>query len=234
MAAVEIQCIQTWAKKSGVPEDAVQNQWIFHYGSGADLPDAMDDIRDNLLQFWTNIDAGQTNAPEQYMSPALSDGVDGVVLDFYDITAHLDGTSHGTPIGRRTLTLTPGGGTIGTGLPDEVSTVLTFHRPYGTDEEFAVGSRPRARDRGRLYFGPLDRTVLLADSLGEVRIDPVVCQDFVVAAAILAAHVDTTRWAQWSRVTASIGIVASGWMDNAFDTQRRRGVLPNVRMPFSV
>lgn len=232
MPAVEIQAIQTWQKQSGIPEDAVQNSWVFHYGSGADLTDAMDNIRDNLLEFWTNIDPGGTAAPESYMSPSLSAAADAVSIDFYDITAHLDGTTHGTPIGRRTLTLTPSIG--GIGLPDEVASVLTFHRPYSTDVEFAGATRPRARDRGRLYFGPLSSSVLLADDVDEVRINPVMCQDFVIAASNLAAHVDTTRWAQWSRVTASIGIVSSGWMDNAFDTQRRRGVEPSVRMPFSV
>src|SRR5262249_44391393 len=52
-------------------------------------------------------------------------------------------------------------------LPNEVAAVVSLRAAYGTDPEHNGTLRPRADDRGRFYFGPLDGTAL--DSVAQAN-----------------------------------------------------------------
>jgi hypothetical protein len=108
--------------------------------------------------------------------------------------------------------------------------VLSFHGPYGTDVEFAPGARPRSRDRGRIYVGPL------TNSLEAFQFDALTKRCFVSAQfrddLTKAAHAlfvelqgvaPVWNWVVWSRKKADISVVASASVDDGWDTQRRRG-----------
>ena len=41
-------------------------------------------------------------------------------------------------------------------------------------------------------------------------------------------------WVQLSRVAANTHVVTNGWVDNAFDTQRRRGEEADQRLLFPI
>lgn len=229
----EILCVQKWPRKSGIPEDSVDMSWVFHYGTGAPDAAAFDAIAALLDDFWTNTPTGGTSAPQNYLNLVLSNNADAVVLEFYDITSTLDGSPHGSPVGMRTLSLVPGGS--GT-MPSEVCSVLSYKSPYGTDVEFGAGAlRPRSRDRGRIYIGPLAGSAFVVDTTTkEALITPQCRDDFVAAAADLAGDHTTVAWGQWSRAKAEVALVDEWWMDNACDIQRRRGIKATARSSGSV
>jgi len=131
---------------------------------------------------------------------------------------------------------------LGTGspLPAECAITLSFRG------EAASGANMRRRS-GRIFLGPLD-TIVLAGRDGDAAIDSGVIGDIVAAAdALIAAGVASdTKWATFSPSTAApepwtdIAIssatfqVASGWVDDAFDTIRSRGVAPTSRQTFAI
>lgn len=109
----------------------------------------------------------------------------------------------------------------GTGLPRECAIVLSFQ-----------GSRaagfPQARRRGRIYIGPV-----LANTNVSGRPSSTTTQDIADAAEALrtALLVDPQHyWAVWSTVDQEAVQIENGWVDNAFDTQRRRGVATTSRV----
>lgn len=104
----------------------------------------------------------------------------------------------------------------GTPLPSEVALCLSFQGQR-------VPGFPQARRRGRVYLGPYSTT---ANSSG--RPSSTVITNVTTAAATLKSNIlalgDDTVWSVWS-VADQTGVpIDNGWVDNVWDTQRRRGV----------
>lgn len=136
-------------------------------------------------------------------------------------------------------------GTLGTftfsdadALPTEVAITMSF--------EGALDSGlNRARRRGRLYLGPLDIGPASTTD-GFVRVG-ITSAELIQAAAneLIAGQDATYTWSVFSPTTAgaqpwSPSAIASatvavdhGWIDDAFDTQRRRGTAANFRYPIT-
>lgn len=113
----------------------------------------------------------------------------------------------------------------GTSLPAEVALCLSFQADR-------VSGISQARRRGRLYFGPWDTTALGTDQ----RPSPALVTTLSNAAtAFLAQSVTDTDWlwVVYSTVLDDISYVSNGWIDNAFDTQRRRGLEYTARTLWS-
>lgn len=108
-------------------------------------------------------------------------------------------------------------------LPHEVALCLSF-------QAARQSGIPQARRRGRIYVGPL-RTAAVAAG-GEVQASVVtqlatIGDDFLTATAASAVV-----WGVYSTVDQDLYAVANGWVDNAFDTQRRRGTTATARTVF--
>lgn len=220
--------IQTWPRRSGITADAVQFQWVFGSNGLASADTDATSIQAKMDDFW-NVETSSGSAPSDWMAPSLSLAADAISFAFTDITDHLDGSDAGAPFAYRTITSSSTGGSFD--YPEEICTVLSYHRDYATDVEFDDPIRPRARDRGRLYFGPLKVAVADFDAVTlEVRIAEIVQDTFVYAAQDLMGADDATVWVQWSRANASVDAVTVASMDNAFDIQRRRGNAPTSRV----
>ena len=151
-----------------------------------------------------------------FLSPTLS----GTVTTYkYDISSHLSGSSPaGPPVGSHTLF-----GPAGTGspLPSECAVALSYHADYSTIPEHEAGARPRSRYRGRLYMGPLNTTAL---DHAATTFRPIVSSGITTAAHDAAATLKATGfWGVWSRHDSAVRVVMGGWIDDAFDSQRRRG-----------
>lgn len=101
----------------------------------------------------TTAPSGATNAATHYLSPVVSSGANSAMINAYDVSSHLDGTPHGSPV--TGTSFTPNMGIVSSSWPEGVCCAVTLQAPYGTDVEFAPAARPRSRDRGRFYFGPL-------------------------------------------------------------------------------
>lgn len=188
------------AKASGIPEDAVTNTfWCI-----ADDVTALSGFTTQLGLFYGELDT--------FWSQQMA--TTGHTITSYDF---------GDPEPRAPvqvvtgLTLSLGSGS----LPMEVALCLSFQAPRqsGTDQ---------ARRRGRVYLGPFD-TASLDSSGGPAQ----AVYDAVTAAGqglLDASQAATTwAWAVYSTVNQAAIEVTSAWVDNAWDTVRRRGTTANAR-----
>lgn len=215
-------------KLSGIPADAVENTFAFATAAAADATAAAA-ITTQLNDFY-----GASHGAFGSVCSWLADSVSIAnpwPITFYDISAHLGGTAHGSPFA--TGIITPG--TVGTdSLPSELAACLSFRGGYGTDVEFGAGgtTRPRARDRGRVFIGPLKRGAVTESSPTEEGLIVGGCCQSLVSAGDALKGDATYTWSVWSRKKASLEAVTDVWADNAFDVQRRRGVKATQRFAF--
>lgn len=146
----------------------------------------------------------------------------------------------GPPVATLTQTITGGVPTTQGALPCEVAAALSFHGDYTSVAEYGPDvdsdgwpdSRPRARYRGRLYIGPLGSGVLTTDG---TTFKPTLTSTFrnaLVAAGTALMGATTVKWSTHSRTDRRFDTVVGGWVDDAFDTQRRRGPAPTVKTTF--
>lgn len=114
----------------------------------------------------------------------------------------------------------------GTALPDEVAICLSFQGQR-------TAGLPQARRRGRIYFGPLRTTAATGN-----RPSTTLISTLATAAATFGAQVSALgagyAWGVWSPSDQELVEISDGWVDNAFDTQRRRGVATTSRTTFVV
>lgn len=108
----------------------------------------------------------------------------------------------------------------GDSLPSEVALCLSFQAER-------IGGLPQARRQGRVYLGPID-----VSSNTNGRPTATLVNAIAGAAAVLKDDIEAigaTFWDVYSTVNGTGAHVSTGWVDNAFDTQRRRGVARTSR-----
>jgi hypothetical protein len=113
-------------------------------------------------------------------------------------------------------------------LPQEVALCLSFQGPR-------VSGQNQARRRGRVYLGPW---ATAAGDSGTGRPEAAMVTAINDSAnTFLAASIAATSWS-WAVISTAAGgpavavPVENGWVDNSWDTQRRRGNSPGVRSVF--
>lgn len=222
----------TLENKSGAPRDRIVNGFAFICPSGPTSTE-YNAIATGLEAFYNSAPTGGTFAIGKYMGGQLSRSIKPVVR-CYDITGKEAGgplNPMGSPaqvqdfLGTLTVPISSNN------LPAEVAIAITLQAAYGTDVEFGGGTRPRARDRGRVYIGPLTNGVFATDgTTGQVTVDPVVQDNFARAAKDLGLMAGGPVLAVWSRANASLKNVSNVWVDNDFDVQRRRSARATSRL----
>lgn len=230
-----ILCRVSLAATSGIPADGATNDFAF---LAADTSSGtLDGITQSIVDLYT---LGHTsNALGVYLSSALSRSASACGIDVYDLTGHLDGSPTGSPIYTTAFTL-PGVGFSAANQPSEVAVVFAYLADgWETIPETAINPspppatlRPRSRYRGRMYLGPLTDKPTDNDANGNPR--PTDSTFLADCAAQWFAFMDERGgdFGVWSRADAQIRLVAPGGLvtiDNAYDTQRRRGVAPTAR-----
>jgi hypothetical protein len=125
-------------------------------------------------------------------------------------------------------------------LPAEVAVCVSF-------QAVPISGVPQARRRGRLFIGPLGKgfathTAGNADARvdatrqAQVRdllngLTPITGVDVLTwNLAVYSATAD----AQGATVNDAAVVATNGWVDNTFDTQRRRGARTTARLEFTV
>ena len=203
-----------------LPEDACVNVW--HWWCLADDPmDAIDDIHSGLDTFYATI------APLQSVNTSTGD----VSYKYYDLS---------DPEPRSVMaTRTSTGLAVddGDALPTECSVCLSFGGAPGS------GLNPRRRN-GRVYLGPFSTGASSTITGYCIVASPTVSAIVGAASALIAAGGITAAWAvfsptsagpaPWDEATleAATTWVTRGFVDNAFDTQRRRGTKATSRTTF--
>jgi hypothetical protein len=195
---------------TGIGRDAVVNNWGFFSIQGA--AGVLDDIDGPLKAFydgWANYRA------------SLADWKNSR-LKLYDMSQPIPRA----PVADVLLPLSTS--EAATNLPGEVALCLSF-------QAARVSGAPQARRRGRIYLGPF-ASVANVSSTGR--------PDSTMRTAILASAESfrsamagtATGWHVISQPKPTMPMTSSpvvgGWMDDAWDTQRRRGVAPLTRVPF--
>lgn len=184
-----------------------------------------------ISTFMTTVPTGGVAAPGAYMSGCADHGSGHCTMTAYDITTALGiGEDHGGPVATQNFTLpTLAGGWAN--FPEGCAAVVSYRGDYGTDVEFGGTppgkTRPRASDRNRFYFGPLNSAATSGDvSTNRCILKPQFINDMLQAFNILdqahTAGADTWHLRVWSRKLAALKVPTEAWMDNRIDYQRRR------------
>lgn len=197
---------------TGIPEDRFINTW--HFDAATYNGTLTDSIEQKLTNFYTAVNTPQTVPVGYYLSEFVSRNVE---IRMYN----LDDPEPRVPtFGGFVLAAAP----AGENLPEEVAVVVSLEAPP-----------PITRNRrGRLYIGPLNANCL-TDATGATPTRPNADMRNVLAAAatrVLNENVEPGGWVIWSPTTGTSAPVASGFIDNAFDTQRRRGPDATTRTIF--
>lgn len=197
--------------QSGVPEDVSVNTWSFQIDD--DTTTNYDQIEDFLDTFYSLI--------AQFYSPVLDMTNTGLKIYLRD------DPEPRTPVVETSLGL-GNANLTNDGLPEEVAVCLSFRGVLSS------GSPP-ARRRGRVYLGPLATDVVAVESPSRTA----VASGFRIAVrdAYQAAWEELTTAGNshtvWSTVDSANRVVTDAWIDNAFDTQRRRGPQATNRLTFT-
>jgi hypothetical protein len=200
-----------------LPEDRFVN--VFHFHDPTLLPPgpAVDACLDVVEDCYTGSISGG-NSMGTFFSPYM---MRAATLIGYDLLS----PEPRTPV-PRAITL---GGAQGEGLPEEVALVLSTH-----------GAPPiTARRRGRVYFGPLTNgvsTVVDGSNTTPSRPAQASAGQLVQAAVAFGTKMVTDSavigmpWCIRSTVPSENFVpITGGFVDNAWDTQRRRGPTTTAR-----
>lgn len=203
---------------SGIPADDIVNTWSFVGAGASDAANALEATQ-RLDAFYSDVQAGGNAVITYYPEDVLSGIVEMKVYDITDPEPRapiFEGSvDHSTELG------------TGNAIPEEVAVCLSFAAD-------PVSGQPMRRRRGRVYLGPFTTSSLDVDATtGRPIPNPNMVTTIALAAeGLLAANDAGMSWAVWSRAAGALYAVTNGWIDNAFDTQRRRGADATARTIF--
>jgi hypothetical protein len=196
---------------SGKPEDVAVNTWHFNASDASQA--SMDNARTQLVTFYTTVPPNgpsnsQLSAVGAHLTNALNRTANAAKIKMYDLAAGLP-----RPVTEYSFTLPTSSSPTGKEIPAEVALCLSFY-----------GLRNLPRQRGRLYFGPF-HDANMEDDTSFQRSRPTLAlrEALWSAAKRMAGAVQTVNWAVYSRTSGIAHVVTAGWVDDAWDTQRRRG-----------
>lgn len=184
-------------------------------------------IETAIVNFWTLPIAGGSNTA-RYMSPAVNGEL--AHIKSYNMADSLPRV----PINDAVFGMSPSTAPAD-GMPAEVAVCLSF-------DSQQVGVAP-ARRRGRIFIGPLASTVTtyVEATTASVRPATVFRQHLVdvavrMAAAVAAADGGIWRWCVHSPTSGPLTafVIDRAWVDDAFDTQRSRGVAPTSKISSAI
>lgn len=222
------------APTSGLPEDTIVNTFTFsHPGVSALLEHT--NIANGVKAFYNNTGTGPQ--PLAYYLGGHISRASLSRVKVYDVTNHLDGEPHGSPVYEDVFTL---GAQAANAIqyPQEVALVLTLRafdaydvpveRPDAGDPGTAV-DRPRQRSTGRVYLGPFNEFAFTGLSV-PCRPSAAVRNAARDAAQEMADVLNPgSELVVWSRQDGVVRPVTYVETDDAFDTMRKRGVAPTQR-----
>lgn len=198
---------------TALPEDAVTNS--FHFDDDLDSTNPnFANLIDIIYDFYANDAPGQTATVSSYFSPAMSSTA---TVKVYNLSQ----PKPRWPVYEADFTLSAASSTVH--MPAECAVVLSFQaqKTAGVNQ---------AWKRNRIYLGPLNGSAnagVVGRPSGSFRLNVA-----AAAAEMLRASTASLSWT-WVTYSERMGDhfpVHDGWCDNAWDTQRRRGLAPTERL----
>lgn len=206
-------------RTTGLPADVVVNNWHFKKQSGSSFADAAAEVAPIVQHFYDTKTGTQSQKIGTYIGSAIDRGTNW-------LTKTYDGSV--APGSRIPIQDTFAGPTSGSSssLPAEVAYCLSF-RSFFT-------LAPLSHQRGRIYLGPFnDFARASGTTLGDSRPDGTMQGDILDAAqqvgAEVAASTHINAWCTYSPTSNVLFPIGEIFVDDAWDTQRRRGVAPGTR-----
>lgn len=191
---------------TGLPEDVACNTWYFDGALGP--VGILGDATPRIADFYQGLNG--------FWSAYLQAEC---LIQAYDMTE----PSPRAPVGETTFTIAPG---AGSSLPLEVSLCLSYKATHTSGE-------PVARERGRLYIGPFDDAALATGEPASRPNETLMLNMAIGGRGIIDTNTTDSTWVVYSPTSGGGREITSGWVDNAWDTQRRRGSKPTERMIYS-
>lgn len=210
---IRVQAI--WQAMTGLPEDRFVN--TFHFRSTTTVDAAvLEAAADRVREFYYGDHSGTSSTPLVQWMPASSIDASKSELRVYDLVQPAP----------REPAIFGMDGTLGAGapLPSEVAMCLSYY-----------SQRNIPRQRGRIYLGPLLSNANFEAGDGQSRPHNSL-RDSALAAGQWLGGSDTLEWVVASQAGADpVGRrITDVWCDNAWDTQRRRGVAATGRFSAEV
>lgn len=225
MATSPVLCRITLPYVSGLPQDVAVNDFVVEFDPTDETERS--DVGDALIAFYNDVPTGLSGIyVAKFLGTQLSRSSLAASIDYYDLTGHLDGTPHGSPVASRSWTLAAAIGS-GSNQPDQLALVNSFHGDLGSLLEIVGDTRPKARRRGRIYLGPLRQDYQTLDANNSPRPTDAMRECINVASHDLADALTfdsetATRWHVWSRAGEATYTITGGSVDNRFDALRKR------------
>lgn len=204
-----------WGRDNGLTEDDITNTWYIQSDNTSSIGATEGNEMADAVR-------GFHHAIRSWMSSVLVSTPHVSVFDMQDPEPR-------APVYEEDYT---GSSTASDGLPSELAVVLSF-------QAAVVSGANMRRRRGRVYLGPLSPACFsTSESAGDYRVNSsfITAIDSAytafVAALTLAEHTHviyspTTN--EGAALASSYWPVATAWVDNAADIQRRRGSKATVR-----
>jgi hypothetical protein len=202
-----------------LPEDVIVNTFIFKNQSNPTINPGAAPGRAAQAVFNFFATSPQPEGPLATAGPwniisMMHNGVVGWRQKVYDLGLPPGGRP--PTLFNRTAELPPR--STGVNLPNEVAVVLSLQTPI-------IGKR----GKGRVYLGPWSVSAA-AVTVGGSAVTVQLRERIAAQAAVLAlGNNNDMEWAVWSTTRQKFARVVGGYVDNAWDTQRRRGLKPSVR-----
>lgn len=206
---------------TGLPEDEAVNTFAF------DNQSVNDPITGDLTDIIIAAYNGGGTPMGGIISESVSRATNACRVDLAEIEVLGPTPNVGPVYYSDTFTLTAVSGTASP-LPLEVAIVTSFYNSTET-------STTIRRRRGRVYLGPINLTCLDAAGTYPLVTDATLTKiNTAMEAMQVAAAAADVPWCVWSRASGELFPVDSGWTENDFDTQRRRGAKAEQRDNWSV
>lgn len=219
---------------TGFVRDKVVNTFVFDATNGIGVA-AIEALTMDIAAFYNNADVQPSLGA--YMGSSRTRAVQACGIRYYDLTGHLNGTPHGSPIFERAFTLAAAA--QASEFPQEVALAVTLHgfnrdiQPVEAPDDLDADTgpeRPRQRRTGKVYLGPFhDNAGDMATGVNRPEADLINSALNACVRLRNQAANEGNIWSVWSRANQSLYSVEFASVDNAWDTQRRRGVGPTAR-----
>ena len=195
---------------TGLPEDRYVTTWAFQTPSGT-----VDELHHQqvatMLQDWLKGTTGANPSIDSMLSGVLVGGVGAGLIKSYDLGQLVPRIPYETVFDRAAEHSSAS-------FPSEVAITASFQ-----------GTPNQPRRRGRVYVGPLKAsTGEMPNFTGRVNVTAATRLIITDAMARLQAWArpEFVTWCILSQTNAALVEVTGGYVDDAFDTQRRRGEEP--------
>ena len=213
----------------GVPSGKVSNSFnLLWSGTGTPAVSDLDAAQAAISAFYKTAHSPDI-ALNQFLGVQVQRGLLNTETAFYNVDIGADTNQLGSPV--HVVMWDVGGSPSGTAIPNEVACCYSYRADYGTDPEHLGTQRPRAQDRGRIYFGPLT-TASLVNKPGAVSattyagVSLSLVSSLLKAGTALVSQLSAATWhlAVWSRHDKVYKQAVQHAVDDSFDTQRKRAI----------